>query len=180
MAIMARRTASLLPSTDALLRQLGERLRLARQRRRLTAEQVAARAGMVPMTLRRIERGRAGVTMGAYVAVMQVLGVEKDLNLLAATDPTGRALQDAQLSERRARGAAHMPVSRVRAIPDGQASSAPVASKTAKTVQAANAVPTVTRPRSAAAAAETQGFTSAASLARLLASGSPRPKPKKR
>jgi hypothetical protein len=50
------------------------------------------------MTLRSVERGGSGVTMGAYLAVMQVLGVEKDLDLLAKADPMGRALQDARLS----------------------------------------------------------------------------------
>ncbi len=94
---MAKTIAPLLPSTTELLRRLGDRLRLARLRRRLTAKQVAKRAGMAPMTLRSLERGGAGVTMGAYLAVMQVLGVEKDLDLLTAADPLGRELQDAQL-----------------------------------------------------------------------------------
>src|SRR5690242_9463191 len=94
---MANRTASLLPATDELLRQFGERLRLARLRRRLSAKQVAERAGMVPMTLRSLERGGSGVTMGAYLAVMQVLGIEKDLDLLGKADPVGRELQDAHL-----------------------------------------------------------------------------------
>jgi len=96
-----RKVAALLPSTDELLRQLGERLRLARLRRRLSAKQVAARAGMAPMTLRSLERGGSGVTIGAYVAVMQVLGVEQDLDLLVKSDPMGRALQDARLSSPR-------------------------------------------------------------------------------
>ncbi len=52
---------------------------------------------MAPMTLRSLERGRSGVTMGAYLAVMQVLGIEKDLDLLAKADPLGRELQDARL-----------------------------------------------------------------------------------
>jgi len=94
---MAKKTAPLLPSTDARLRQLGDRLRLARLRRRLSAKQVAERAGMAPMTLRGLERGGSGVTIGAYLSVMQVLGVEEDLDLLAQADPVGRALQDARL-----------------------------------------------------------------------------------
>lgn len=53
---------------------------------------------MSPMTLRSLERGGSGVTMGAYLAVMQVLGIEKDLDLLGAADPLGRELQDARLT----------------------------------------------------------------------------------
>jgi hypothetical protein len=49
------------------------------------------------MTLRSLERGGSGVTMGAYLAVMQVLGIEKDLDLVGAADPLGRELQDARL-----------------------------------------------------------------------------------
>jgi transcriptional regulator with XRE-family HTH domain len=94
---MAKTISTLLPSTSELLTRFGERLRLARRRRRLSAKQVAERAGMVPMTLRSVERGGAGVTIGAYLAVMQVLGIEKDLEQLAAADPLGRELQDARL-----------------------------------------------------------------------------------
>ena len=111
---MAKKVAPLLPSTEELLRLLGERLRLARLRRRLTAKQVAERAGMAPMTLRSLERGGSGVTMGAYLAVMQVLGIEKDIDLLAKDDPLGRELQDSRLPSRarantRATEAASMP-----------------------------------------------------------------------
>jgi transcriptional regulator with XRE-family HTH domain len=97
---MAKKTAPLLPGTADLLHQFGDRLRLARLRRRLSAKHVGERAGMAPMTLRSLERGEAGVTIGAYLAVMQVLGLEKELDLLAAMDPVGRDLQDARLTPR--------------------------------------------------------------------------------
>jgi transcriptional regulator with XRE-family HTH domain len=94
---MARRTAALLPRIARLLTDLGERLKLARLRRRLTAKQVAERAGMSVMTLRSLESGGVGVTMGAYLSVMHVLGLEQDLNKVGESDETGRRLQDAQL-----------------------------------------------------------------------------------
>ncbi|RXZ38725.1 transcriptional regulator [Oxalobacteraceae bacterium CAVE-383] len=97
---MAKKTAPLLPGTADLLHAFGDRLRLARLRRRLSAKHVGERAGMAPMTLRSLERGEPGVTIGAYLAVMQVLGLEKELELLAAMDPVGRELQDARLTPR--------------------------------------------------------------------------------
>ena len=94
---MANKTSPLLPATEEHLHRFGEGLRLARRRRRLSSKQVAERAGMAPMTLRSLERGGSGVTIGAYLAVMQVLGIERDLDLLGQADPLGRELQDARL-----------------------------------------------------------------------------------
>ncbi|GAA4020121.1 hypothetical protein GCM10022212_15620 [Actimicrobium antarcticum] len=41
-------------------------------------------------------RVRPQVTMGTYLRLMAVLGLEKNLALLAAEDPVGRRLQDAE------------------------------------------------------------------------------------
>jgi transcriptional regulator with XRE-family HTH domain len=97
---MPGKTARLLPATERLLQALGERLRLARLRRRLPAKQVAERAGMAVPTLRAIERGSPSATLGAYASVMQVLQLEAGLVLVAQDDPLGRQLQDTALMSR--------------------------------------------------------------------------------
>lgn len=97
---MANTTSPLLPATEELLKEFGERLRLARLRRRLQAKEVAERAGMTEVTLRRVERGLPGVTMGSYLAVMQVLQLQDDVAQWATNDPLGRHLQDSELQSR--------------------------------------------------------------------------------
>ena len=87
----------LLPTAEKVLKELGENIKLARKRRRLTAIQVAERAGIARSTLQLIEKGAPGVAMSAYLQVLFVLGLEKDLLLVAANDPLGRKLQDAGL-----------------------------------------------------------------------------------
>lgn len=72
---------------------------MARLRRKLTASQVAERAGMTVNTLRAVEKGGHGVTIGAYLAVLFVLGLEKDVSLIAANDQQGHELVDATLAE---------------------------------------------------------------------------------
>lgn len=91
---MAKLSSPLLPTTASLLEAFGDRLRLARLRRRLQSKQVAERAGMSVITLRKIEKGDPGVTLGAYLNVLQVLQLEGDLNKLAEEDALGRRLQD--------------------------------------------------------------------------------------
>jgi transcriptional regulator with XRE-family HTH domain len=72
----------------------------ARLRRRFSAETVAARAGITRPTLTKIESGAASVTMGNYFQVLAVLGLDKDMNLVARDDVLGRRLQDAALPQR--------------------------------------------------------------------------------
>lgn len=51
-------------------------------------------------TLHRIERGEAGVTLGAYANVLHSLGLHGDLSSVASDDELGRKLQDAALMSR--------------------------------------------------------------------------------
>lgn len=95
---MAQRTSPLLPAVARLLQDFGENVRRARLRRGLTAELMAERAGMSRPTLRSIERGDPGVTLGACASVLHSLGLHRDLALLARDDELGRKLQDLQLS----------------------------------------------------------------------------------
>lgn len=95
---MPQRAPLLFPTQVKQLRELGERLREARLRRRFPASLVAKRADLSRPTLTKVEQGEPSVTMGSYLRVMSVLGLDKDLGLLAASDPVGRRLQDAQLA----------------------------------------------------------------------------------
>lgn len=97
---MARKTTVQMPALRRLLHQLGDNIRAARLRRKLSAQLVAERAGMTRTTLRAVERGEAGVTIGAYANVLHSLGLEKDLSLIARDDVLGRKLQDAGLPTR--------------------------------------------------------------------------------
>ena len=97
---MARKTTVQLPALSRILKVLGENVKMARLRRKLSAQLVAERAGMSRTTLRAIENGAAGVTIGAYANVLMCLGLENDLALIASDDLLGRKLQDAGLSVR--------------------------------------------------------------------------------
>ena len=93
------KTAStILPQNLKLLNVLGEHIQLARLRRKFSAEQVAERAGISRKTVYNIEQGIPTVAIGSYLQVLFVLGLEKDLSMVAATDPLGRKLQDAGIT----------------------------------------------------------------------------------
>jgi transcriptional regulator with XRE-family HTH domain len=97
-SVMPSKPPLLYSSQSKLLRELGQRLRDARLRRRFAVSLVAERAEVSRPTLNKVEQGSPAVTMGTYLRVMAVLGLDRDLSLLAAEDPVGRRLQDAQLT----------------------------------------------------------------------------------
>jgi len=84
-----------MPKNLKLLATLGENIRLARLRRKLTTEQVAERAGIGRKTLYSIELGSPSVSMGNYLQVLFVLGLQNDIVHVGANDTLGRKLQDA-------------------------------------------------------------------------------------
>jgi len=76
---------------------LGENIKLARLRRKLSTEQVSERANISRPTLLAIEKGSPTVSIGSYLLVLNVLGLEKDLQFVAKDDELGRKLQDANI-----------------------------------------------------------------------------------
>lgn len=61
------------------LAQLGQELRSARERQKVSAVAAAEAAGVSRVTLHRIERGEPSVAMGAWIAVASTLGVRLGL-----------------------------------------------------------------------------------------------------
>ena len=95
--IMEKRIV-LLPNQKKILIELGENIKLARLRRKLSTDQVSKRANISRTTLWEIENGTASVSMGAYLQVLFVLGLENDLVNVAKDDELGRKLQDSELT----------------------------------------------------------------------------------
>jgi len=91
------------PGQKRILAALGERLRLARLRRKLTIDITCQRAGISRMTLFRAEAGSPAIALGTLLRILAVLGLEGDLEALARDDKAGRLLQDQALPVRRRR-----------------------------------------------------------------------------
>ena len=87
----------LLPKEERILKQLGENLKLARLRRKYTAEMVAERAGISRTTLWNLEKGTSTTSISTLLQVLSVFGMGKDILKLAEDDILGRKLQDAKL-----------------------------------------------------------------------------------
>ena len=95
---MSKKKIVILPKTKRILTEMGENIKLARLRRKLSSEQVAERANISRPTLLAIEKGSPAVSIGSYLLVLQVLGLEKDFLFIAKDDELGRKLQDARIS----------------------------------------------------------------------------------
>lgn len=100
---MSKVTRPIFPSTQRRAAALGERLRLARLRRRLTVTEMAARVDASRTTIYHLERGDLSVSLAILVRVLAVLGLEEDLDPIARDDLLGQRLQDLSLRQPRKR-----------------------------------------------------------------------------
>lgn len=91
------RRGKLLPREKRILSSLGENIKLARLRRKLSAKMVAERANISRTTLWNLEKGETNSSLTSMLQVLSVLGLENDLLVVASNDLLGRKLQDAKL-----------------------------------------------------------------------------------
>jgi len=64
---------------------------------------MAERLGISRTTLGRLEAGEPAIAIGTYLKALRVFGLEGSIDAIAHDDPVGRALQDEEVSIRRAR-----------------------------------------------------------------------------
>ena len=83
---MTRKTVMLLPTTRQVLKKMGANIKKARLRRNMRAELLAEQAGISADTLSAIEKGVSTVSIGAYAAVLAVLGLDADFQLVAVDE----------------------------------------------------------------------------------------------
>ncbi len=102
MAQTNRSLQSLPPEALMLVSRLGAHIRIARKRRGLTMEDMASRMFVTRKTLSRLENGEAGVTLAVLVSALWVLGLDRDLELLAnpERDEVGVHLERQRLPKR--------------------------------------------------------------------------------
>jgi DNA-binding XRE family transcriptional regulator len=83
-------------------RKLGERVRLARIRRRMTQEELAAACGITRKTLYAIEKGSSATTVGTLFSVLWKLGLLESAAELADPDHDehGKVLESARQPKR--------------------------------------------------------------------------------
>mgnify|MGYP003489010718 FL=1 len=88
------RAPVLLPKQKDILKQMGYQIRMVRQRRKLSVNLVAERAGVSRQSVWAVEKGSPSVVMGTYLKVLHAVGFDKDLLKVCADDPLGKFLQD--------------------------------------------------------------------------------------
>lgn len=90
------------PKSASALRRLGEDLREARLRRRISIEDLALRAGTSRSTVTRLENGDAGVGIGTLCDILVVFGLIDRIGELVDVrkDDIGLALDSERLPQR--------------------------------------------------------------------------------
>lgn len=92
---MENRRNPLSPQTIEAAKLLGARIRLARRERRWTLQELADRAGVTAVTMRKVERGEPSVRLGLAFEAATLTGVP-----LFDSDPSRRRLEVKRVEDR--------------------------------------------------------------------------------
>ena len=95
-AMAGKPNLSLMPlELTRQLTSLGQRIRSARQARRLRLEDVAQKTGLSRKTVEAVERGEPSTSLGAYIAVLGCMSLAQEIDLIAdpGLDREGLALR---------------------------------------------------------------------------------------
>jgi transcriptional regulator with XRE-family HTH domain len=89
---------ALSPAAMDILERLGQGIRTARTRRGIRQEELARRASMSRVRLRKLEKGDPTVGLGALVQILEILGLLEQFSLVAdpGRDELGQALEARQ------------------------------------------------------------------------------------
>lgn len=102
---MPRKNINLTPNTVKILEKMGAQIKRARLRRNISVEVITDQAGISETTFYAIEKGALTVSIGAYAAVLAVLELDNDLELIALDEEGKKQFweQNLQRRERAAR-----------------------------------------------------------------------------
>ena len=89
-----------MPSTERALEKVGANIKRARLRRNIRAEILSERAGISADTLSAIEKGISTVSIGAYAAVLAVLNLDNDLEMIALDEEGKKQFKEYTLKKR--------------------------------------------------------------------------------
>lgn len=103
--IMPKRNISFSNAPAAVIdlgKRLGGNIALARRRRNLRQEDLARKAGISRLTLMKVEQGGLGTGIGAYLAVLWALGLDRSVGSVAKPedDREGTVLEAARAGKR--------------------------------------------------------------------------------
>ena len=88
-------------NADCRLKEFGTRIKRARLRRNMTVESISEKAGIGENTFYAIERGASTVSIGAYVAVLVVLGIDSDIDKIATDENAKKQFYEQNLLKRK-------------------------------------------------------------------------------
>lgn len=97
---MAKKTVSLIPDTRKVLEKMGANIKRARLRRNINADILAEQAKISTDTLLSIEKGMPTVSIGAYAAVLSVLGLDKDFEIIALDEEGKKEFREQNIQRR--------------------------------------------------------------------------------